>query len=138
MSTIILPGGRSLGFTVAGDLRGLPVIAFHATPGTSDVWRPADPIAAALGIRLVTPDRPGHGRSPAAGDGLDWPADLGVLADALGLDGFGLLGLGDGADLAAACAHALADRVTALALLDFPHIHCLPEILGWFQQRRRP
>ncbi len=48
---------------------------------------------------------------------LDWPADVTALVDALGIDRFAALGWSAGGAYAVACAYALADRVTGIALL---------------------
>ena len=73
---------------------------------------------------VVAPDRPGCGRSEPvpAGAALDWPADVAVLAEAIGLTTFAVLGVADGGRLAAACARDLADRVTSLALVGGPPV----------------
>ena len=114
---VILPGGRRLAFGLFGAVRGTPVVALH--PAAVD-WAPAQAAASRLRIRLVVPD-------PASA------TDLAVLADALGIGGFGLIGMGDGADLAVACAAELGDRVTRLALCCCPPTEDrLAAVLGWF------
>jgi pimeloyl-ACP methyl ester carboxylesterase len=121
---VILPDGRAVEFAVYGDPHGTPVVGVHALPDSHAVWRPSHPAAARVGVLLVAPDRPGCGRSEPvpAGAILDWPADVAVLAEAIGLTTFGVLGLGDGGDLAAACARSLADRVTRLGVVGGPAV----------------
>ncbi|NLT07286.1 MAG: alpha/beta fold hydrolase, partial [Solirubrobacterales bacterium] len=72
-----------------------------------------------LGVRVVAPDRPGvagSARQPGRRL-LDWPADAAALADALGIERFAVAGWSAGGAYAAACGHALGDRVTAVALV---------------------
>jgi pimeloyl-ACP methyl ester carboxylesterase len=120
---VILPDGRAVEFAVYGDPAGPPVVGIHPVPGSHADWLPSHPAAARIGVLLVAPDRPGCGRSDPLPDGavLDWPSDVAVLVEAIGLTTFGVLGVGDGGPLAAACARALADRVTCLGLVGGPH-----------------
>jgi len=119
---VILPDGRAVEFAVYGDPAGPAVVGIHPVPGSHADWLPSHPAAARIGVLLVAPDRPGCGRSDPLPDGavLDWPSDVAVLVEAIGLTTFGVLGVGDGVPLAAACARALADRVTGLALVGGP------------------
>ena len=75
--------------------------------------------AVAKGVRLVSPDRPGIGLSTyQPGRRLtDWPADVGRLADALGIGRFAVMGWSAGGPYAAVCAAEMQGRVTAAALL---------------------
>jgi pimeloyl-ACP methyl ester carboxylesterase len=72
-----------------------------------------------LGVRLVTFDRPGYGRS----DRLplrrvaDVAADVEAIADELGLEQFAVLGRSGGGPHALACAALLPRRVTRAAVL---------------------
>jgi len=79
---------------------------------------PVSDAAAALGLRLVAPDRPGYGYSSFAPYRVvDYPAMLARFADALGIERFGVLGTSGGGRYAHACAVALPDRVTRVALV---------------------
>src|SRR5204862_12764 len=71
-----------------------------------------------VNVRVVTPDRPGIGGSdPSPGRRvLDWADDVAALADRLELDRFAVLGHSGGGPFAAACAHRLPDRVSALGI----------------------
>jgi pimeloyl-ACP methyl ester carboxylesterase len=77
-----------------------------------------DALTAALGVRLVCVDRPGIGRSDAdpAKTLISSAADLEAVADALGIERFALLGHSGGGPYALACAHALPERVSAVAI----------------------
>jgi pimeloyl-ACP methyl ester carboxylesterase len=118
-SWITLPDGRRLAYEEYGDPSGTPVVNCHGgLTSRLDVGRCAD-VAARAGIRLISPDRPGIGRSDPKPDRtlLDWPNDVAALADALGVGRFGVLGWSAGGPFAAACVFALADRVTSAALV---------------------
>jgi pimeloyl-ACP methyl ester carboxylesterase len=80
---------------------------------------PAWPAAEALGVRLISPDRPGIGGSEFQPDRvlLDWPGDIEELADQLNLDRFAVFGWSAGGMYAQACAFALPDRVSHLGLV---------------------
>jgi pimeloyl-ACP methyl ester carboxylesterase len=116
-SVLRLRDGRALAYLQAGDPRGRPVFLFHGIPG-SRLQRPPDLSAiATAGVRLVTVDRPGIGRSdPHPGRRLlDWPRDVAELADALGVRRFRVVGISGGGPYAVACAYVLRNRVSAVA-----------------------
>jgi len=71
------------------------------------------------GVRLIGIDRPGVGDSTAHlyPSFLQWARDLEAVADRLGLDRFGLIGLSGGGPYVLACARALPERVVAGAVL---------------------
>lgn len=72
-----------------------------------------------LGIRLITFDRPGYGRSDRYSGRLvaDIAADVREIADFLELERFGVLGRSGGGPHALACAALLSDRMTRVAVL---------------------
>ncbi len=118
--TVPLPDGRRLACTALGPPDGLPVLQFHGAIGTPRRPCPETELALrAAGVRLLLPRRPGFGGSdPAPGRTLrSWPRDVAALADALGLDRFAVLGVSAGGPYAAACAHALPDRVAVTAIV---------------------
>ncbi len=109
--------GRTLALTDAGEPKGFPILYFHGAPGGRfDVAWMEDEFAAA-GVRVVSPDRPGYGgSSPSPRRSMsEWPADVGALADHLGIDRFAVMGLSSGGPYVAACAALLGDRVVAAA-----------------------
>lgn len=73
-----------------------------------------DAEAATLGVRVIAPDRPGHGLSDFKRHRrvAKWTADIASLADAIGITRFAVLGFSAGGPYAAACAALLRDRVT--------------------------
>ena len=58
-----LPDGRRLGYTEFGDPLGIPLFAFHGTPGSRFMFRLVHEPARRLGLRIIAPDRPGFGLS---------------------------------------------------------------------------
>lgn len=117
--TFTLPDGRVLGYAEFGDPKGVPVFAFHGTPGSRLMQVVSDEPARALGVRVIAPDRPGFGLSDyQPGRRLvDWPDDIRALADGLGLERFALSGISGGGPYAAVCAWKLAGRLTAAAIV---------------------
>jgi pimeloyl-ACP methyl ester carboxylesterase len=116
---VTLPDERQLAFEDLGDPDGSPVLSFHGGLSSRLDATPAHAAAVELGVRLISPDRPGIGRSTFQSHRrlLDWPGDVRALADALGLDQFAVMGWSCGGPYAAVCGARMADRVTAVALL---------------------
>lgn len=116
--SLLLPDGRRLGYAEYGAPEGSPVLFFHGAPGSRHIHADMANIAAQHSIRLIAVERPGYGLSdPQPGRSiLDWPDDVAVLADALGLDRFALIGFSMGSIYALACAYRLSERITRIAL----------------------
>lgn len=90
--TLVLSDGRTLGYALWGEPGGTPVLLVGTSPG-SRLLCPDLPATLAAGVRLVTVDRPGSGRSdPDPHPGMArWVADTGALVDHLRLGRFGLV-----------------------------------------------
>jgi pimeloyl-ACP methyl ester carboxylesterase len=116
---VTLADGRQLAWEEYGDPDGTPVLSCHGGLSSRLDAAPAHDAARTLGIRLISPDRPGIGRSSylAGRRLLDWPDDVVALADTLGLDRFAVMGWSCGGPYAAACGARLPARVTRVALL---------------------
>jgi len=112
-------GGRSLSAESLGALDGSPVFLLHGTPGGRRGPRPRGIVLYRLGIRLVTYDRPGYGASDrqVGRTVADAAHDVARIADAMGIDQFGVVGRSGGGPHALACAAVLTDRVTRAATL---------------------
>ena len=63
VATVRLPDGRALAFQEFGDPAGFPVLNRHGGLMCRLDVEPAAATAAELGLRIVSPDRPGVGRS---------------------------------------------------------------------------
>ncbi len=118
MNTIRLKDGRTLAYAEYGKPYGKPVFFFHGMPG-SRFFRPPDEITTKTGVRLITTDRPGFGRSTFQPGRcfLDWPGDIAQLADYLNITNFAVMGHSAGGPYVAACAYALPERVTSATAL---------------------
>ncbi|MDX6372548.1 MAG: hypothetical protein QOD98_1536 [Nocardioidaceae bacterium] len=109
--------GHTLMVREAGDLDGKPLIYFHGTPSSRLEPMFADALAAELGIRLVSFDRPGYGESQPVPFSLASIArDTGLVADALGIDRFATNGQSGGGPFSLACGAVLGARVTRVGV----------------------
>lgn len=114
---VSLPRGRSVTAAAFGPRDGTPVLSMHGTPG-SRLQPPPDPaVLERAGIRLLTYDRPGYGTSPALQGRrvADAAADAALVADAIGVHHFSVIGYSGGGPHALAVAALLPDRVTRCA-----------------------
>lgn len=118
--TITLPDGRTLGFAQYGDPNGKPLIFFHGTPSSRYLRHPDNDRTASLNVRLITVDRPGFGISDHQPGRtlLDWPDDVEVLADKLGLNHFSVAGISGGGPYSAACAYKLPHRISKAGIIN--------------------
>lgn len=104
-----------------GAASGRPVLGLH---GWLDNAATFDRLAPLLpeGLRLVSLDQAGHGRSERRGEGvyhfIDYVADAIAAADALGWGRFSLLGHSLGAGVAALVAGAIPERIERLVMLE--------------------
>jgi pimeloyl-ACP methyl ester carboxylesterase len=118
-----LQDGRRLAYCEWGSREGAPVVFINGSPG-SRLWIPDERVTEDRGVRLVTFDRPGTGRSdPKAPRRLsDVPLDVAALADALEIERFPVIGYSTGGVYAAACAALLGPRVTGAAIVSTRHL----------------
>ncbi|GGB99166.1 alpha/beta fold hydrolase [Cellulomonas carbonis] len=92
----------------------LTVLWHHGTPNVGEPPVPLIPAARRLGVRWVSYDRPGYGgsgRLPGR-DVASAARDAALVADALGVGGFAVMGHSGGGPHALACAALLPGRVT--------------------------
>ncbi len=110
-----LAGGRRLAWYEFGAPAGRSVFYFHGFPGSGVEAAVGAEAAAAANVRLIGIDRPGFGFSdPHPDRTIDSLADDVVsLADSLGIDRFGVLGMSGGGPYALACAARVPERVMA-------------------------
>src|SRR5919202_2350173 len=91
---VTVDGGRTVAAAQWGDPGGFPVLSLHGTPGSRFGRHPDEDAVRALGIRLVTYDRPGYGasiRHPGRRV-VDCVGDVAAIADALGIERFAVTG----------------------------------------------
>jgi pimeloyl-ACP methyl ester carboxylesterase len=111
--TVRLRDGRILGYTEYGRPDGTPLLNCHGGLACRLDIAAASETANALGIRLISPDRPGvdlSDRRPGRRM-LDWPTDVEELMDQLGVGAFATIGWSMGGQYALAVAHRLPTRV---------------------------
>jgi pimeloyl-ACP methyl ester carboxylesterase len=117
--TVHAAGNRYIGVYEYGDPAGAPVFALHGTPSCGAGFEWTDLPARERNLRIIAPDRPGIGRSTAvpmpAVSG--YAAELAVLADALEIDRFTVIGYSGGGPYALAAAAALGSRVQSAAIV---------------------
>ncbi len=114
----MLPNGHRVAFNEYGDLNGRPVIMLHAAFFGRTFGEPAEWPAAEQGIRIVTPDRPGVGRSDFySWTFKDYPAEIAAFADTLGIERFAVIGVSGGGAHALACAWQIPGRLDAVAVV---------------------
>ena len=126
-------GWRNLAVHLWGPEHGRPVFLMHGTPGTRLDVRVAESELRDLGIRLISYDRPGYGRSDSYPDRTVAQAahDVRVIADAFGHETFAVIGRSGGAPHALAVAALLPDRVTRVASMAGVAPYGEPD-LDWF------
>jgi pimeloyl-ACP methyl ester carboxylesterase len=104
---------RTLAYAQIGDSDGTPVFVLHGTPGSRLSGRHPDPSrVAAGGLRVITYDRPGYGRSTRHRGRavVDCVADIATIADTLGIERFFVTGGSGGGPHALAVAARLPQR----------------------------
>jgi pimeloyl-ACP methyl ester carboxylesterase len=111
--------GRTLRVREEGDPRGAPVFVLHGQPGSRVLYRAHVEDARRKGIRLIGYDRPGYGGSTRRPDRRvgDVAGDVRAIADALGIERFGVWGISSGGAPALGCAAQLAGRAAAVTSL---------------------
>lgn len=114
-----LRDGRSLGYAEYGVPDGYPIVNAHGGLACRFDVAAGDQVAADVGVRLISPDRPGIGlSSPQPGRAtLDWARDVADLADSIGIERFSVMGWSMGGQYAAAVGHALCHRVNRVAII---------------------
>jgi pimeloyl-ACP methyl ester carboxylesterase len=116
---IELTDGRAFEYAEWGDPDGYPVVWHHGGLSSALDAAAAADTAAATGVRLIAPNRPGVGRSDRMPGRtlLDWPTDLRQLLDRIRIERFGVAGWSLGGAFAMAAAARLPDRVGGLVLV---------------------
>ncbi|HSH76378.1 MAG TPA: alpha/beta hydrolase [Longimicrobiales bacterium] len=112
---LTLRDGRTLAYSEIGRPGWPSVFFFHGAPSSRLRLAYLEEAFLAEGVRVISPDRPGYGRSSPSPDRslADWAADVTALADELRLDQFAVAGHSSGGPYAAACGALLPERVWA-------------------------
>ncbi len=111
--------GRLVTYREYGAPGGFPVLALHGTPGSRLKYAAAHADAARMGLRVISPDRWGYGRSdPHPEPALaDYARDAAELLHGLNIGRFSVVGISGGGPYAVAVAAQLRERVRSLALV---------------------
>jgi pimeloyl-ACP methyl ester carboxylesterase len=114
-----LPDGRLLSYATLGPAGGEPVIFCHSIPGSRVMPEHSATLAYELGLRVIVPERPGFGLSDfQPGRTIrDAVRDIGLLADALELDRFRVLGASSGCSYVLACCAEFPQRIERAAIM---------------------
>jgi pimeloyl-ACP methyl ester carboxylesterase len=114
-----LQEGTVVAFQEYGDANGVPVVFCHGWPSSCTMARLTDEPARELGVRIISPDRPGiSGSSLQPNRKLaDWPHVVERLLGYLGIREFRMLAISGGAPYAYATAAAIPNRVRAIAIV---------------------
>ncbi|HVI81474.1 MAG TPA: alpha/beta hydrolase [Chthoniobacterales bacterium] len=113
-----LKNGGELAFVEYGSAIGTPVLFCHGWPSSRTMAQLTDAAAGELGVKIISPDRPGIRDSSFQSNRrlIDWPDVVEQLADYLGFDRFRVLAISGGAPYAYATAWKIPDRVCAVAI----------------------
>src|SRR5207253_9669596 len=114
-----LESGAVVAFEEYGDPNGVPVIFCHGWPSSRTMARLTDEPARDLGIRIISPDRPGISGSSSQPDRklIDWPRVVERMVDHLDVGEFRVLAISGGAPYAYGTARALPGAVRAIAIV---------------------
>src|SRR6202163_288219 len=116
---LALGGGGHLAFSEYGDANGMPVFFCHGWPSSRTMAELTDAAARDLGVRIISPDRPGISGSAFQANRklVDWPPILKELVDDLGIGDFWMLAISGGAPYAYVTAWEMPQRVRAIAIV---------------------
>ncbi len=116
---VTLQGGAIVAFQEYGDPNGVPVVFCHGWPSSCTMAQLTEEPARELGVRIISPDRPGiSGSSLQPNRKLaDWPRVIEGVLDHLGIGEFRALAISGGAPYAYATAATMPERVRAIAIV---------------------
>ncbi len=119
MHHLKLSSGRTLAYAEYGDANGAPAFYFHGWPSAGIQGSLMDAAGRELGLRIISPDRPGLGQSDFHPGRrlLDWPPLLVEMAAHLGFDRFHAFGVSGGGPYVLATAFALPDRLLSASIV---------------------
>jgi pimeloyl-ACP methyl ester carboxylesterase len=114
-----LAGGGHIAYAEYGDPAGAPVFFFHGWPSSHSMAELTDDAARELGVRIISPDRPGIRGSAFQQDRelTDWPPVVRQFADELAIEKFRILAISGGAPYAFVTGWGMPERVLAMAVV---------------------
>jgi len=114
-----LEGDAVVALEEYGDPNGVPVIFCHGWPSSRTMARLTDEPARDLGVRIISPDRPGISRSSLQPNRklADWPRVIERVLNHAGIGEFRALAISGGAPYAYAMAATMPGRVRAIAIV---------------------
>ncbi len=118
--TLLLADGRRMSWAEYGRADGAPLVILHGTPGSRLQFSWMHGPAAAAGVRVIAPERPGYGASdpmPAGTTLTAYADDLRQLLDHLRLPTATLCAASGGGSFAVAAALAHPERFERLILV---------------------
>lgn len=117
--TMQLPDGRILAYAEYGSSTGPVLIYCQGYPGSRTEAEPLAAYGEQHGIRIISLDRPGMGRSSfqPGRSFLDWPDDLVALTEHLQIERFAVAGVSGGSPYALACAYKIPERLISCGIV---------------------
>jgi pimeloyl-ACP methyl ester carboxylesterase len=117
--TLALANGATVALSEYGDPAGAPIFFCHGWPSSRTMAELAHDAARDLGLRIISPDRPGIRDSQFQPNRrlVDWPPLLNEIADRLGIERFRILAISGGAPYAYASAWMTPERVEKIAVV---------------------
>ena len=114
-----LENGHGLAVHEYGAPGGEPIVFCHGWPSSATMAELTHDAASALGLRIISPDRPGISGSSLHRERqlLDWLPVVRQMADQLSLTRFRMLAISGGSPYALATAWAMPERVSAIAVV---------------------
>jgi pimeloyl-ACP methyl ester carboxylesterase len=137
---LVLAKGAAIALSEYGDPQGAPVFFCHGWPSSRTMAELADDAARDLGLRIISPDRPGIRDSQFQPERrlIDWPPFLNEIADRLGIGRFRMLAISGGAPYAYASAWMNPERVERIAVVSgAPPLDKLNDLEGLLPIHRR-
>ena len=137
---VSLKSGSQLAFCEYGNAWGKPVLFFHGWPSSRTMAQLTNAAAIELGVRIISPDRPGIRDSNFQPNRkfVDWPEIVEQLVDHLEIERFRVFAISGGAPYAYATAWKIPERVRAVAIASgAPPIVDLREYSGLLPLYRR-
>ncbi|TXT58040.1 MAG: hypothetical protein BAJALOKI2v1_460001 [Promethearchaeota archaeon] len=105
--------GRKISYLDLGTKEGIPTFFFHGSPGSRYEGLFSEGGASKHNFRILSLDRPGFGKSDFKSKYslLDYNNDIMEIADSLGFDKFGVIGISGGGTSVLSAAYDIPERL---------------------------